>query len=160
MSDNRPISEAPSGKGLRIAVVRAEWNDHITSRLSDSAVRRLKELGVADKDIETFVVPGAVELTFAAARLTDLDLFDAVIAIGCVIKGDTPHFDFVCRSVTDGITNLNWDSNIPVIFGVLTVDNEEQAIQRTAGGTHGDKGAEAADAALKMAHFNLNLLER
>ncbi len=137
---------------VRIAVVSAEWNGHITGPLADGAVSTLKERGLKDDQIEVFSVPGTVELTYAASQLIEASRFDAVIIIGCVIKGDTPHFDYVCQSVTQGMTALNADCDTPVIFGVLTVLDEQQAFDR-AGGRLGNKGSEAADTALKMVEF-------
>lgn len=134
---------------VRVAVVRAQWNSHITSVLADGAVNTLEAAGA---EAEVFEVPGAVELTFAAQSLIDTERYDAVIVFGCVIKGDTPHFDYVCQSVTQGVTALNVDSPVPVIFGVLTVLDEQQALDR-AGGRLGNKGSEAADTALKMVEF-------
>jgi 6,7-dimethyl-8-ribityllumazine synthase len=99
-----------------------------------------------------FEVPGAVELTFAASQLIEASLYDAIIVFGCVIRGGAPHFDYVCQSVTQGITNLNADCDIPVIFGLLTVDNEQDALDRI-GGPHGHKGIEAAETAIRMHHF-------
>lgn len=139
---------------VSVAVIRTEWNSHITSMLADGAVKTLEQAGA---DVETFVVPGAIELTFAAQKVIDSEKFDAVIVHGCVIKGDTPHFDYVCQSVTQGITSLNVDSPIPVIFGVLTVLTEQQALDR-CGGPAGHKGVEAAHTALSMIDFNLQLL--
>lgn len=139
---------------VNVAVIRTEWNSHITSMLADGAVKTLEQAGA---DVETFVVPGAIELTFAAQKVIDSEKFDAVIVHGCVIKGDTPHFDYVCQSVTQGITSLNVDSPIPVIFGVLTVLTEQQALDR-CGGPAGHKGVEAAHTALSMIDFNLQLL--
>ena len=159
MSDNKPVSKLPKIDNMRAAIVRAEWNGHITRKLADSAVATLKNYGVAESDIEIFDVPGAVELTYAASQLIESGLFDVIIVFGCVIRGGTPHFDYVCQSVTQGITILNSDCDIPVIFGVLTVDKEEDALERT-GGVHGDKGAEAAEAAIKMVHFTKNLQDR
>ena len=104
------------------------------------------------EDVQVCHVPGAVELTFGAAQLIEAGLFDAVIVFGCVIRGGTPHFDYVCQSVTQGVTSLNADCDIPVIFGVLTVDTEQDALDR-AGGCLGNKGAEAAEAAIKMVDF-------
>lgn len=145
-------SKLPDTKEMRFAIVTAEWNSHITGALRDGAVSFLKEAGVPDGDIELFSVPGAVELTFAASQLIETSQFDAVIVFGCVIRGGTPHFDYVCQSVTQGVTMLNADCDTPVIFGVLTVDNEEDAIDR-AGGRLGNKGIEAAEAAIYMADF-------
>ena len=137
---------------MRFAIVAAEWNAHITNALTDGAVKLFKSNGVADQDIDIYHVPGTVELTFAASQLIEASLYDAVIVFGCVIRGGTPHFDYVCQSVTQGITALNADCDTPVIFGVLTVDNEQDAIDR-AGGALGNKGTEAAEAAIKMFDF-------
>lgn len=153
MSTSLPVSPLPQLDDVKIAIVTAEWNGHITSRLRDSAVRRLTDYGMTLGDIAMFDVPGAVELTFAASKLIENGSFDAVIVFGCVVRGGTPHFDYVCQSVTQGVTQLNADCDIPVIFGVLTVDTEQDALDR-AGGPMGDKGAEAAETAIKMVAFN------
>ena len=137
---------------IRVAIIAAEWNGHITGPLTDSCVRTLAAHGVDDDMIDVFHVPGAVELTYAASSVIETGAFDVVIVFGCVIRGGTPHFDYVCQSVTQGITNLNADCDIPVIFGVLTVDKEQDALDRI-GGPMGDKGAEAAEAAIKMHDF-------
>lgn len=134
---------------MNIAVVRTSWNDRITSLLASGAVETLKAAGA---DVEEFIVPGSVELTYAAQRLADTERFDAIIVFGCVIKGDTPHFDYVCSSVTQGITALNTDGPVPVIFGVLTVLDEQQALDR-CGGPAGHKGIEAAQTAIEMVRF-------
>lgn len=153
MSTFAPTSSLPKVKDARIAIAVAEWNSHITFALADGAVKCLKENGFSDSDIAVVNVPGAVELTFAASKLIETGNFDAVIIIGCVIKGDTPHFDYVCQSVTQGMTALNADCDIPVIFGVLTVNDEQQALDRT-GGKVGHKGVEAAETAIKMIAMN------
>lgn len=148
MSNNIPNPfNAPLDGQPRLAVVTTEWNEKITGALAQSCVETLKARGVDPSDIETFTVPGAVELTFAASQLIETGQFDAVIVFGCVIRGGTPHFDYVCMSVTQGITALNADCDTPVIFGVLTVDNEQQALDRLS------KGPECADTALKMIQF-------
>lgn len=116
------------------------------------ALEEFKSAGLEAVDVDTFEVPGAIELTFAASKLIETGLYDAIVVLGCVIRGGTPHFDYVCQSVTQGITHLNAECDIPVIFGVLTVDNEQDAIDR-AGGKEGNKGAEAARAALLMYDF-------
>ena len=137
---------------IRVAIISAEWNSHITDALTEGCVRTLEKHGVSGDMIDIFRVPGAVELTYGASAAIETDAFDVVIVFGCVIRGGTPHFDYVCQSVTQGITLLNAECDIPVIFGVLTVDNEQQAIDRI-GGIHGHKGEEAAEAALKMHQF-------
>ena len=148
-----PQGALPKVDNLRVAIVSAEWNGHITSRLRQGALDVFAREGVdVSKDVDCFDVPGAVELTFAASQLIETELYDVVIVFGCVVRGDTPHFDYVCQSVTQGITALNADCTLPVIFGVLTVENEEQALDR-AGGRLGNKGAEAAETAIKMVAF-------
>lgn len=144
----------PKIRDLKVAIVAAEWNSKITDALLQGAIERLHDEGYPDSCADVFHVPGTVELTFAASRLIDTDMYDAIIVLGCVIRGDTSHFDYVCQSVTQGITQLNADGDIPVIFGVLTTDNEQQALDR-AGGRLGNKGAEAAECAIKMTCFNL-----
>lgn len=152
MSTYAPNNDLPPVDGMRFAIVTAQWNGHITNALRDGALEVLRGEGVPEEDIDTFEVPGAVELTFAASQLIETSLYDAIIVLGCVIRGGTPHFDYVCQSVTQGVTLLNADCDIPVIFGVLTVDNEQDALDR-AGGKLGNKGAEAAQTAIYMVDF-------
>ncbi|MDD2960687.1 MAG: 6,7-dimethyl-8-ribityllumazine synthase [Muribaculaceae bacterium] len=142
--------------GLRIGIVVADWNPKITYALRDGAIETLKNIGYNQDDIDVYNVPGTVELTFASSQLVKSKSVDAVIAIGCVIRGDTPHFDYVCESATSGISHINATENIPVIFGVLTVENEQQALDR-AGGVLGNKGSECAECAIKMCEFVLKL---
>lgn len=137
---------------VRIAVVRAEWNGDITSELSEGCFDTLVGHGVREDFIDVYTVPGAVELTFAASQIIESGAYDACVVFGCVIRGETPHFDYVCQSVTQGVTHLNAECDIPVIFGLLTVENRQQALDRI-GGQHGHKGKEAAEAALKMIQF-------
>ncbi len=153
MSTFAPTSSLPRLDDARVAIVAAEWNSHITGPLAEGAVKTLKDNGFKRDDVTVFTVPGAVELTFAASKLIENGDYDAIIVIGCVIKGDTPHFDYVCSSVTQGVTHLNAECDIPVIFGVLTVLDEQQALDR-AGGRLGNKGSEAAETAIKMIAFN------
>lgn len=152
LTHSAPTGALPKIDRLRCAIVQAEWNSHITGALTRGALDLFRREGFADSDIELFLVPGAVELTFAASQLIETGDYDVVIVFGCVIRGGTPHFDYVCQSVTQGITSLNADCDIPVIFGVLTVDTEQDAIDR-AGGSLGNKGTEAAEAAIKMVDF-------
>lgn len=141
----------------KIAVVGTMWNASIISRLAEGAVSTLESAGLdKDGDIDIINVPGAVELTFAATKLIESGKYDAVILLGCVIRGGTPHFDYVCQSVTAGMTELNLLGEIPVIFGILTVDNEQDALDR-AGGVLGNKGSEAAEAALHMIAFSRSI---
>lgn len=159
LSHSAPSGALPKVENMRAAIVAAEWNRHITDALTKGATEVFSREGVdVDRDVDVFHVPGAVELTFAASQLIESGLYDAIIVFGCVIRGGTPHFDYVCQSVTQGVTALNADCDIPVIFGVLTVDCEQDAIDR-AGGPLGNKGAEAAEAAIKMAAFKRTVQE-
>lgn len=136
----------------RYHIVTASWNPAITHTLRDGAVETLRRCGVSQDDIVLHDVPGTVELVYAAARLCNVGNPAAVIVIGCVIRGDTPHFDYVCMQAANGIANINSQGQVPVIFGVLTVDNLKQAQER-AGGCLGNKGSEAASAAVTMVNF-------
>lgn len=138
----------------RYAIVVADWNNDITYALADGAFSTLVKHGVEERNIFVQHVPGTVELTYAAASLLkDSSVhWNAVIVIGCVIQGDTPHFDYVCSSVTQGITMLNVEAITPVIFSVLTTLNRQQALDR-AGGSLGNKGVEGAITAMRMANL-------
>lgn len=151
--NSAPDGPLPKVDDMTVGIVVAEWNGHITSALLDGALDTFRREGFDDDQIKVFHVPGAVELTFGASQLIESSAFDAVIVFGCVIRGGTPHFDYVCQSVTQGVTSLNADCDVPVIFGVLTVDTEQDALDR-AGGSLGNKGAEAAEAAIKMYAFS------
>lgn len=134
-------------------IVTAEWNADVTHVLRDGAYETLKKGGVDEKDIVVLTVPGTVELVNIAAMLVENEDPAAVIIIGCVIQGDTPHFDYVCSIAADGVERLNSKGKAPVIFGVLTVKNLAQAQER-AGGILGNKGSEAAAAAIRMANIH------
>lgn len=145
----------PHGKKYKIAIVVAEWNAKITNALYQGAFNTLIKHGVSEENIISVQVPGSFELTAAAEILLTKNVgLDAVICLGCVIQGETKHFDFICDAVANGITNVSIKHSKPVIFGVLTTNNEEQALDR-AGGKHGNKGDEAAITALKMANFSI-----
>jgi 6,7-dimethyl-8-ribityllumazine synthase len=149
-------SEIPSGEEFTVGIVVAEWNNEITDALKEGAYSTLLKYGTKEENIIIKKVPGSIELTLGAQLLAEhLDL-DAVICLGCVIQGETRHFDYVCDSVTYGITELNLKYNKPFIYGVLTTNNFEQAKDR-AGGKHGNKGDEAAAAALRMAYIQKEL---
>lgn len=145
----------PKLKDAFVVLVKTEWNAQIVNKLEAGAVKVLKECGV---DYRTLAVPGAVEIPFAvkAYAQSKQSPADAFITLGTVIRGDTPHFEYVCKTVTDGVLSLNLMLDVPVIFGVLTVNTEEQAMERT-GGKHGHKGEEAAITALKMISLNRKL---
>lgn len=147
----------PSGKGFKIAIVVAEWNAKITGALYQGAFDTLLKHGVAEADILSMSVPGTFELPGAAEILLDKRKdIQAVICIGCVIQGETKHFDFICDAAALGITQVGVKHSKPVVFGVLTTNDEQQALDR-AGGKHGNKGDEAAITALKMIDFSQNL---
>ena len=144
----------PSAKDFRFGIVVSEWNDTITDGLLKGAYNTLIENGVLSENINTWHVPGSFELIYGSKKMQEQNV-DAVIAIGCVIQGETKHFDFVCEGVTQGIKDLNVSSDIPVIFCVLTDNTMQQSIDRS-GGKHGNKGTEAAVAAIKMANLRKN----
>lgn len=143
----------PVFSNYKCAVITAQWNDHITSRLRDGALRAMRSAGLDESNWMTFSVPGTVELVHAAALAMKNPDIDAIIVLGCVIRGDTPHFDYVCQIAAQGVAMLNARGEKPVIFGVLTVDTEQQALER-AGGALGNKGAEAAATAIAMVNLD------
>jgi 6,7-dimethyl-8-ribityllumazine synthase len=140
------------GTGLKIGIVVARFNEFITSKLLDGAEDALKRHGVNEDDITVMWVPGAFEIPLAAKKLADQGSFDAVITLGTVIRGATPHFDFVSSEVAKGVANIGMQAGIPIIFGVLTTDSIEQAIER-AGTKAGNKGYEAAVGAIEMGNL-------
>ncbi len=146
----------PSAAGMKFAIAVSQWNSPITGALLEGAVQTLKAHGARWEDILVKSVPGSFELTFAAKRFMDYGGVDAVIALGCVIRGDTPHFDYVCMGVTQGIARLNAEGAIPVIYGLVTTNTPEQAQER-AGGKLGNKGSECALTAIKMVDFAWSL---
>jgi len=145
-------SEIPSAAPYRFGIVVAEWNAEITNALYQGAYNSLIVNGASAENIETYPVPGSFELTSGADLLLKNGNFDAIICLGCVIQGETRHFDFICNAVANGVSNVSIKYSKPVIFGVLTTDNQQQAIDR-AGGKHGNKGDEAAFTAIKMAEL-------
>lgn len=142
-------TEIPDASEMKFGIVWAEWNHGITNALMKGAFDTLIKHGAKTDNIVVKTVPGAFELTLGAQYLAEYSNVDAIICIGCVIQGDTKHFDFICESVAKGITDLNIKYNIPFIFGVLTPNTQQQAEDR-AGGKHGNKGDEAAVTAIKM----------
>ncbi len=149
LSDHNP-DNVPDAGDMRFGIVVSDWNKDITQALLDGAKSTLIEHGTSEDNIVVKHVPGSFEITLGAQFLAEYDDLDGVICLGCVIQGETPHFDYICQGVTQGITQLNLDYNIPFIFGVLTTLDHEQAADR-AGGRHGNKGVEAAITAIKMA---------
>lgn len=147
--------EVPSGKDYNIGIVVAQWNAEITGALYNGACSALLKNGVPEENIITVQVPGSFELTSGADILLSSKKLDAVICLGCVIQGETPHFTFICNAVANGLVNVSIKHNKPVVFGVLTTDNQQQAKDR-AGGKHGNKGEEAAVTAIVMAQVQAN----
>ncbi|HGH5539697.1 6,7-dimethyl-8-ribityllumazine synthase [Staphylococcus pseudintermedius] len=141
-----------NGKGLKIGVVVSRFNDLITGRLLDGAQDALRRHQVAEDSIDVAYVPGAFELPIVAKKMAQTGKYDAVVTLGCVIRGATSHYDYVCNEATKGIAKASDDTGVPVIFGVLTTENIEQAIER-AGTKAGNKGAESAVGAIEMANL-------
>src|SRR5881394_2668094 len=139
----------PSGRGRRFAIVASRFNEEVTSKLVTGATDALVKHGVPQDEIDVVWVPGAWELPAAARRLLSMDRYDALVAVGAVIRGDTPHFDYVAGEASRGLGRASAEYDRPIGFGVLTCDTEEQAMER-AGGVHGNKGFDAALAALEM----------
>lgn len=135
------------------AIIVSRFNETITNQLKAGALARLKEQGYTDHQIHVIDVPGAVEIPYAAQVLARRKSFDAIICLGAVIRGETSHYDYVCDQVSQGCQRVMLDENIPVIFGVLTTENEAQA-QARCGGAHGHKGRDAADCAIEMITFS------
>ena len=146
------ISAIPDATNMRVGIVVSEWNNQITDRLLESAVNTLTANGVSPTSITVRRVPGSFELVYGASLMAKSGYVDAIIAIGCVVRGDTPHFDYICQGVTEGIARINAQGDIPVIFGLLTVLTHEQAEER-AGGRLGNKGKEFALTAIKMVDY-------
>jgi 6,7-dimethyl-8-ribityllumazine synthase len=132
-----------------VAIVVSRFNEEVTRRLLEGAVQRLKELNFSDEHITVVWVPGAVEIPLTAQCLARANNIEAIICLGAVIRGETSHYDYVCEQVSQGCQRVALENDIPVIFGVLTTEDEEQALDR-AGGKHGHKGRDAVDAALEM----------
>jgi len=152
-------STVPDGANYKIAIVVAEWNAEITNALADGALATLRQNNVNEHNICLVHVPGSFELTSGADMLLRNDpSIDAVICIGCVIQGETRHFDFICQAVSQGITNVSLKHEKPVIFSLLTTNDMQQALDR-AGGKHGNKGVEGAVTALKMIHLHKTLMQ-
>ena len=154
MGEFRPQEGNFSVQGVRVAVITARWNSQVTDGLRDGALRALSRHNI--QSVEDFYVPGAFELPLAAQRAAKTGRFDAVITLGCVIRGDTPHFDYVCAETTRGIGEVSLNQDIPVAFGLLTTDNLKQAMDR-AGDNNENKGEEAALTVLEMLELFKNM---
>lgn len=149
------INMVPSAEGMKIGIVVSEWNDNITGALLEGAVSTLVKNGVSKDDITVMPVPGSFELIYGATQMTKTDV-DGIIAIGCVIRGDTPHFDYICEGTTYGLARLNATQDKPVIYGLITTNDMQQALDR-CGGKMGNKGDECAVTCIKMIDFKRNL---
>lgn len=150
------LESVPNAEQMKFGIVVSEWNSNITGKLLEGAVETLKKHGAKPENILVKTVPGSFELTYGANQMLENCDLDAVIILGCVIKGDTPHFDYVCMGVTQGITQLNTLSDVPVIYGLITTLTMEQAEDRS-GGKLGNKGDECAITAIKMIDFSWSL---
>lgn len=150
--ENRPQDALPPADGCRFALIVSLFNDAITDRLCDGARAALAEAGAAPGDVEVFSVPGAFELPQAARSVAETGRFDAIVCIGCVIRGATAHFEYISASVAQGIQDASGETGVPMTFGVLTTDTWAQAEERAVEG-RGNKGFEAAAAALHMARL-------
>jgi 6,7-dimethyl-8-ribityllumazine synthase len=146
---HRTIQGQLNSSGMRFAIVASRFNDFVTSRLLSGALDALERTGTAETDITVVRVPGSFEIPLAAKKLVQTKKYDAVICLGTLIRGETPHFDYISSEVTKGIGSVSLESGIPVAFGVLTVDSVEQAVDR-AGMKSGNKGSEAALSAVEM----------
>ncbi len=136
-------------KNFNVAIVTSRFNDEITSRLTQSAITRLKQLEFSNEQITTVSVPGAIEVPLIVQQLAKTNAYEAIICLGCVIRGETSHYDYVCEQVSQGCQRVALDHSIPVIFGILTTEDEAQALARS-GGEHSDKGLEAVNTAVEM----------
>lgn len=145
-----------AGEGTKIALVVSRWNDQVTSRLTIGAKQALLEAGLPEKSLDVFYVPGAFELPQAAQAIAGSGRYSAIVPLGCLIRGETFHFDLICQAVGTGLDAVGRSTGVPVTLGVLTVDKLEQAMDR-AGGRYGNKGAEAALAALELVALKKDL---
>lgn len=160
MEKSQPsIQEALSAKGFRFAIVASRWNDAIVSRLIEGARSALAELSADTDAVDIFRVPGAFEIPLCALKAADSGRFDAVICLGVIIRGETPHFDFIAGEAARGITDASLKTGVPLLFGVITADNIDQANAR-AGERSGNKGFEAATAAVELANLYREVLNK
>lgn len=145
------IASVPSAEGMKFGIVVSEWNHNVTGVLLEGACNTLRTNGVADENIKILTVPGSFELVYGASQMVKAGV-DAVIAIGCVVRGDTPHFDYICEGTTYGLARLNATQEVPVIYGLITTNDMQQALDR-CGGKMGNKGDECAVTAIKMVDY-------
>lgn len=148
-----PMVNLPDGSSFKVGIVVAQWNPDVTQALLNGAKETLRKAGVQDQNIDIIDVPGSFELPWGARYLLSADKRDVVLCLGCIIKGETKHDDYIASAVANGIMQLSLTSGVPIIFGVVTTNTPEQALDR-AGGKHGNKGAEAAATGLQLAHIS------
>lgn len=146
-------------EGFRFAVIASRWNDFITSRLVEGALDALDRLGAADNSVELYKVPGSFEIPLMALKVAGSGKFDAVICLGTIIRGQTPHFDYIAGEVTKGIAQAGMQTGVPVVYGIVTADTLEQAIDR-AGAKQGNKGFEAAMSAVELVNLYKEALKK
>jgi 6,7-dimethyl-8-ribityllumazine synthase len=151
MRKDQPAAPLPDASAFRFAVIVSRFNEAVTNSLRDAALAALKEAGAAEGNIQLLPVPGAYEIPQAARAAAETGRFDAIVCLGCVIRGETPHFEYIASAVAHGITNAAGDTGVPMAFGVLTTDTTEQAWARSGPGAPDNKGREAAAAAIEMA---------
>jgi len=151
LTDYNP-ENVPDASDMRFAIIISEWNPAVTEKLKEGVYNTLLKYGAKTDNIWVIYVPGSFELIYATKRIIGSVKPDAIIGLGCVVRGDTPHFDYVCSGITQGYAQLNVEGDIPCIFGLLTTDNLQQAIDRS-GGKYGNKGDEFAITAIKMVHL-------
>lgn len=149
--------EIPDAGDMSFAVIVSEWNPEVTRSLLDGALKTLIKHGAKEASIDVRWVPGSFEIPLGAQLMAETGVYDALLCLGCVIQGETRHFDFICQGVTQGIMDLNLNYSFPFVFGILTTENQQQALDR-AGGKHGNKGDEAAITAIKMAALSRDII--
>ena len=150
------FNSVPDARDMRFGIVVSEWNAEVTGALLQGATDTLIRHGAVEERIRVMTVPGSFELVYGASQLVKSGMVDAVIAIGCVIRGDTPHFDYICQGATQGLAELNAKGDVPVIYGLLTCNTLQQALDR-CGGCLGNKGDECAVTAIKMVDYRNKL---
>lgn len=150
------ITTVPDARDMRFGIVVSEWNQEITGALLQGAIDTLLRHGAEQQRIRVMTVPGSFELIYGASQMARSGMVDAIIAIGCVIRGDTPHFDYICQGATQGLAEINTKGDIPVIYGLLTCNTQQQALDR-CGGALGNKGDECAVTAIKMVAYRRQL---
>ena len=146
------LTKVPDASNMCFGIVVSEWNPEVTGALLEGTVKTLEKYGTLNENIHVKTVPGSFELVYGAHQMILNGGYDAVIILGCVIRGETPHFDSICQAVTNGIAQLNSKSEIPIVYGLLTTNDQQQAFDR-CGGKYGNKGDECAIVAIKMAKF-------